>query len=36
MLLEYVEFGERAENDDYYDGMNPFELAAQWGLEGME
>jgi hypothetical protein len=19
---------------DYYDGMNPLELAAQWGLEG--
>lgn len=23
------------EDNDYYDGMDMFELAAQWGLEGM-
>lgn len=24
------------EDHDYYDGMDMFELAAQWGLEGKD
>lgn len=23
------------DTEDYYDGMNMLELAAQWGLEGL-
>lgn len=35
MILSQAQFEAEFADDNYYDGMDMFEQAAQWGLEGM-